>query len=531
MKKTLLFVLTSMMFSVMSWAQEAEDWRIHPDDASYKIYGTFETTFKADGEASYELTEVNPVGLSFPVENKYLGGETTRGNIFFTFDHVKYNGSPDFDNIALWTYDELLGKWVADVETGKEEDKATNTNEMTIMLVLDCSSSLMRKGSNGLDDVKSSAKSFIDVMLSSSRAGNIHIGIIGFSSMRETRTLRMQPLNSYSADQMKTFIDSFEQGNGTALYKSFDDAVDMTAEYVRGLKKFAGAAIITFTDGLDNGSNNKEKRIGSKQAYFKYIQEEVLHQTISGLPYQSYTIFVPGGEDVKDPAVERKIIGELKVLAKQDDHFFNVHNTADLDRQFRYIAKSLIDSWKVLSCFISSGQNGKVCWTFGKKKVQPVAPKPTPKPIVKTPPFLYGVNVGLGLPVDIGTFDTGAGLDFQIGFDFAYPLADNFAIGCYASIGGGFTAGSGYLYDYSGGMFKLSVGLLMEIGDLLDRPFIIGVSPCVGYGFSSAVSYVPLEVRFGRFLSDNWYLTGEVVLGIGGFSFEPAIRIGYNFGN
>ena len=149
MKKTLLLVLTSMMFSVMSWAQETEDWRIHPDDANYKIYGTFETTFKADGEASYELTEVNPVGLSFPVENKYLGGETTRGNIFFTFDHVKYNGSPDFDNIALWTYDELLGKWVADVETGKEEDKATNTNEMTIVLVLDCSSSLMRKGSNG----------------------------------------------------------------------------------------------------------------------------------------------------------------------------------------------------------------------------------------------------------------------------------------------------------------------------------------------------------------------------------------------
>lgn len=145
---------------------------------------------------------------SFPVEDKYLGGETTGGNIYFTFDHVKYNGSPDFDNIALWTYDELLGKWVADVETDIEEDKATNTNEMTIMLVLDCSTSL---GSNGLNDVKNSAKSFIDVILSSSRSGNIHIGIIGFSSMRETRTLRMQPLNSYSADQMKTFINSLNQ--------------------------------------------------------------------------------------------------------------------------------------------------------------------------------------------------------------------------------------------------------------------------------------------------------------------------------
>lgn len=534
MKKNLFTALTIVLFSAMSFAQGVGDWRIHPDKAEYKIYGNFETTFSNDGEVVFELTEVKPVGLSFPVEPKYIGGQTTAGNVYFTFDKVKYEGSPDLDNIALWTYDELLNKWVADVETGKEEGAANHTNEMTVMLVLDCSSSLMRKGSNGLDDVKNSAKSFIDVMLLNSRnAGNIHIGIIGFSSMIETRKLQMQPLTEYSAEKMKAFIDSFEQGNGTALYKSFDDAIDITQEYVTKLKKFAGSAIVTFTDGLDNGSNNFEKRIGSKQAYFKYLQDEVLHQTIGGIPFQSYTIFVPGGDDVKDPAVENKIVGELKILAKQDNRFFKVYNTSALEDQFRQIAQSLIDSWKVLSCFISSGQNGKVCWTFGKYD----------QPVKIGKPFLIGLNLGIGVPYELGGYKdeySWAGLDFQIGLDFAYPIANKFALGCYISAGGGFTGGEDYSYwkhyYYSNiePLFKISAGLLMEFGDLQDRPFILGVSPCIGYGITSNTEFIPIELRFGRVFANNWYLMGEVIYGMpsyGTLFCEASIRIGYNLGH
>ena len=514
MKKSLLCALLWLLCSAMSFAQGAGDWRIHPDKAEYKIEGYFETTFTADCQVSYELTNVKPTGLSFPILSKYIGGHTKGGNVYFTFDHVKSAGTPDLDNIALWTYDEILGKWVADVETGKEEGNVQSTKEMTVMLVLDCSSSLMRNGSNGLDDVKNSAKSFID-RLYESRVGNIHIGIIGFSSMRETQSLSIQPLNYYSSLEMKSFIDSFKQGNGTALYKSFDDAIDLTQEYVKTLEKFAGAAIVTFTDGLDNGSNNFEKRIGSKQAYFKYIQDEVLSTLIGGYPFQSYTIFVPGGNDVKDPAVERKIIGELKTLAKQDGHFFYVQNMSDLNSKFGEIAKSLIDSWKVVSCFISAGQNGKVCWAFGKEV----------RPIKKENPYLIGVDLGVGIPIYDEYAD--AGLDFQLGLDFAYPLTNKFALGCYMSAGGGFCL-------CMDGLYKFSAGILMELGDLHDRPFLLGFGPCLGYGYTDWPEFLPFEFRFGRVFSNNWYMMGEIVCGVpfyGDYYIEPAIRIGYNFGH
>ena len=528
MKRQLFFTL-ALVCSVFAFAQEANnDWRIHPDDAQYKIYGNFQTTFP-NGDISYELTNVEPVGLSFPIQSKYFGGETTLGNVYFTFDHVTSSGEPDFEHIALWVFDEALNKWVPDEETGKDTVNASNTNEMTVVLVLDCSSSL---STQGFEDVKTSAKSFIDVMLQSSTSGNIHIGIIGFSTIQQTRFYDLQPLTYYTSFQMKSFVDELTQGNGTALYYSFDKAFDMTQDYANKLKKFSGAAIVSFTDGLDNGSINREKRIGSKENYYKHIKENVLYQSINGIPFLSYTIFVEGGADVKDDMIKNKIVEELRIIAKQYDtnekHFFSVNNTSQLVSQFRLIAKNLINSWKVLSCFISAGQNGKVCWTFGKKEIT------KPKPIIGRP-LLIGGNLGLGLPMEFG-YANGAGLDFQIGFDFAYPLTDRFAIGFYTSLGGGFTGGEiDYYYNnysYLGGMFKFTAGLLMEMGDLNDRPFLLGISPCAGICLTGGGVYLPLEVRFGRVFSNNMYIVGNLTCGfLDGCYLEPTIHVGYNFGH
>lgn len=145
--------------------------------------------------------------------------------------------------------------------------------------------------------------------------------------------------------------------------------------------------------------------------------------------------------------------------------------------------------------------------------------------------------------------DFGAGLDFQLGFDFAYPCTERFALGAYFSIGGGFIVSKyyysyydeylnsyrGYYSDCLAGMFKFSIGLLMEIGDLDERPFIMGISPCLGYGFSGLPSaFVPLEFRFGRAFRNNMYILGEATFGVplySGFYFEPTIRVGYNFGH
>jgi hypothetical protein len=148
---------------------------------------------------------------------------------------------------------------------------------------------------------------------------------------------------------------------------------------------------------------------------------------------------------------------------------------------------------------------------------------------------LKGLNVGVGVPFECYDLKA-AGADLHIGFDRAYPISDQFALGFYLSGGGG-VLGAFHPYNeydrvYS--MIKLSAGLMMEIGDLDDKPFLLGVSPCLGVGLLDMDLVLPIEIRFGRVLN-NWYVMGELTYGCSlaheTVGFEPCIRVGYNFGN
>ena len=45
---------------------------------------------------------------------------------------------------------------------------------------------------------------------------------------------------------------------------------------------------------------------------------------------------------------------------------------------------------------------------------------------------------------------------------------------------------------------------------------------------------LPVEVRFGKFITDRWYIMGELTYHLSLANetacIEPAIRVGYNFG-
>ena len=130
---------------------------------------------------------------------------------------------------------------------------------------------------------------------------------------------------------------------------------------------------------------------------------------------------------------------------------------------------------------------------------------------------LKGMSIGVGVPIEFRDLKA-AGANLHIGYDCAFL--------------GAFKPYNEYDRFYS--MFKLSAGLLMEIGDLDERPYLVGVGPCTGIGFLDMDMILPIEFRFGRFISKNWYVMGEVVYGysLAGetASIEPSIRVGYNFG-
>jgi hypothetical protein len=148
---------------------------------------------------------------------------------------------------------------------------------------------------------------------------------------------------------------------------------------------------------------------------------------------------------------------------------------------------------------------------------------------------LKGLSFGIGLPFECRDLP-GMGATLNIGYDCAYPVNDRFAMGFYLTGGGGFW-GEYKRYssvDHCHVTFRLTAGLMMQIGDLANRPFLLGVAPCTGFGLYDTDMVLPVEVRFGKYVTDRWYVMGELTChaSLAGetATVEPAVRVGYNFG-
>ena len=92
----------------------------------------------------------------------------------------------------------------------------------------------------------------------------------------------------------------------------------------------------------------------------------------------------------------------------------------------------------------------------------------------------------------------------------------------------GAVAQSGYFFDMD--ELVASEGLYLP----QNKPWLVGVAPCTGFGLYDLDMVLPVEVRFGKFITDRWYILGELTyhasLANETATIEPAIRVGYNFG-
>ena len=148
---------------------------------------------------------------------------------------------------------------------------------------------------------------------------------------------------------------------------------------------------------------------------------------------------------------------------------------------------------------------------------------------------LKGLSFGVGLPIEMRDLP-GAGATLNIGYDCAYPVNDHFAMGFFLNGGGGFWAEFKQYstVDHFHPVFGLTAGLQMAFGDIENKPWLVGVAPFTGFGLYDMDMVLPLEVRFGKYITDRWYVMGaltyHVSLAAETATLEPSIRFGYNFG-
>lgn len=193
-------------------------------------------------------------------------------------------------------------------------------------------------------EVESGYTSSVVATLTSSELTNgIYLGISGFNqALYDYPALQ---LNESSVDGFRNFIDGLTMKNGTLLYYSVDQALN-AMQATELPSDISTAAIVTFTDGLDQGSMMKDVPYDDDIAYLDALNNRIKTETVSGIPVTAFSIGIRG-KDVSDIDM---FLTNLKKLAynpknpDSDEYAFEVSSMSEVNARFNEIAKQLSQS-------------------------------------------------------------------------------------------------------------------------------------------------------------------------------------------
>ena len=179
----------------------------------------------------------------------------------------------------------------------------------------------------------------IDVTVDSLAKSGVYLGVISFNKQLYTKPISL--LNTDSKNAFDSFIDGMEMKNGTLLCYSVDNAIDSLGSVVLP-DNVSKVAIVTFTDGLDQGSIDMiEAMTGqyydSDDEYLAAIKHKIKTYSLAGVPIAAYSVGVRGS-DVKDLS---KFQSTLKQLASSDEYAIEVQNMSEVNAKFKEIASQL----------------------------------------------------------------------------------------------------------------------------------------------------------------------------------------------
>ena len=164
----------------------------------------------------------------------------------------------------------------------------------------------------------------------------LYVGIIGFNDELHTKTLKI--LNDETQEEMKTFIDNLSMSNGTILYHAVNNALDKITS-ITPPEDLINVSIITFTDGLDQGSYVLNDNYSDNDDYLDAVSQRIRTTLINDVPISAYTIGVKGsdfqdydGEDFRH---------NLEKLSSSQDYVYEVESMTQVGNIFANIAQEL----------------------------------------------------------------------------------------------------------------------------------------------------------------------------------------------
>lgn len=147
----------------------------------------------------------------------------------------------------------------------------------------------------------------------------IYMGLIAFNDQLQNKPIAL--LDETSKDEFTDFIDNMQMGNATLLYYAVDQAITtMTAStYPENLNN---AVLITFTDGLDQGSLAMAPEHRTSRNYAAYLSERIGSTSVQEHKLKAYAI----GLKSNDVADDELFMLNLEALSSDT----TVHPVSDI---------------------------------------------------------------------------------------------------------------------------------------------------------------------------------------------------------
>ena len=165
-------------------------------------------------------------------------------------------------------------------------------------------------------------------------ASGIFLGLTAFN--QEIKSKAIGALTNENKDEYCDFVNSLETKIGTLLYYGTDLAIEtMTAPvYPTNL---GNAVLITFTDGLDQGSLAYKPDYRNSATYAAHLSELIAKTEIQGCPLQAFSIGLKG-QDVAD---DELFMSNLESLASKESNALTVSDIASVNKELSRIVDEL----------------------------------------------------------------------------------------------------------------------------------------------------------------------------------------------
>lgn len=163
----------------------------------------------------------------------------------------------------------------------------------------------------------------------------VYLGIIGFNQQLYEKPFDV--LATSTSNLYQSFVNNLPRKDGTILYYAVDHALDALENY-DFKTPIKNVTLVTFTDGLDQGSLMMNNHFTTDEQYLNAVSQRISNTKIKGLPLTAYSLGLVGN-DVSNYSLFRN---NLNKLASSFEKAFEVSNMDDVQTRLKEISDQII---------------------------------------------------------------------------------------------------------------------------------------------------------------------------------------------